>query len=183
MVQHKVHRIPIINIEGELISVITQSHLVRELYKNFSKFDIASQTVQDLKLGYKEVLSIRSDAKAIEGFNTIYEKKVSGLAVVDGTGKLVGNLSATDMRNVGADINFLSRVFKSTEEFLKLGPKGEQALEKPICCKPTATVGEAVAELVSTKTHRIYVVDDNNVPIGVISLGDVLEAVKNSVKL
>jgi len=117
IVQYKVHRVPIINIEGQLISVITQSHLVRELYKNFSKFDIASQRVQDIKLGYKEVLSIRSDNSAIEGFNIIKEKKVSGLAVVDGSGKLVGNLSATDLRNVGADINLISRVFKIQRSF------------------------------------------------------------------
>jgi len=180
MVKYKVHRIPIVNVDGELVSVITQSHLLSELYKNFSKFDIFSKRVQDIKLGYKNVISIRSDAKAIEGFKVIYSKKVSGVAVVDGSGKLVGNLSATDLRNVGGDINLISRVFWSVEEFLKWGPNGEQAMPKPIYCTPNATVGEAVEVLVRTRTHRIYVIDDSGLPIGVISLGDVLEAIQNS---
>jgi hypothetical protein len=60
MVQHKVHRIPIIDSEGNLVTIITQSQLVRELYKNLSKFDISFKTVEELKLGYKEVLSIQT---------------------------------------------------------------------------------------------------------------------------
>jgi CBS domain-containing protein len=73
-------------------------------------------------------------------------------------------------------------VFKNVEEFLKLGPKKEKAFGKPVCCKPSALFGDIVGEIVSTATHRIYVVDDMGNPIGVISLGDILEAIKHSVK-
>jgi len=129
MVQHKVHRIPIVDNEGNLVSILTQSQLVRELYKNLSKFDISFKTVESLRLGYKEVLSVQAEQKAIDAFDTIHDKRVTGLAVVDSSGKLVGNLSATDVRNIGANIDLISRVFKSVEEFLKLKPKGEKNLK------------------------------------------------------
>jgi len=122
----------------------------------------------------------KRNKKAIDAFNIIHDKRVTGLAVVDQTGRLIGNVSATDLRNIGADINLISRVFKSVEEFLKLGPLGEKALDKPVCCKPSTTFGEVVAEVVATRTHRIYVVDENQLPIGVISLGDILEAIKHN---
>ena len=55
-------------------------------------------------------------------------------------------------------------------------------MEKPYCVTPKKNFGDVVAEGVSTKAHRIYVVDEHQNPIGVISLGDVLEAISKSVK-
>eukprot|EP01118_Nematostelium_gracile_P019596 TRINITY_DN913_c0_g1_i1.p1 TRINITY_DN913_c0_g1~~TRINITY_DN913_c0_g1_i1.p1 ORF type:complete len:345 (-),score=81.03 TRINITY_DN913_c0_g1_i1:82-1056(-) len=173
MVDHGVHRIPILSPDGLLASVVTQSQLVRELYNRLSLFDIGDKTIEQLQIGIKEVLTIHQDQKAIEAFDLIFKNKVTGVAVVDDAGRLIGNISATDMRNIGADINYVSRVFHPTIDYLKLGPNGAE-IKKPYCVQLSATLGETMEILVNTKTHRIYIVDKNDTPIGVISLGDVL---------
>jgi hypothetical protein len=42
--------------------------------KNITKFDIHKKTVDELKLGYKEVISIKNTQQALEAFKIIYEK-------------------------------------------------------------------------------------------------------------
>lgn len=60
MVDHRVHRIPIVNAEGDLVSIVTQSHLVRLLAEKIDMFPaFARLRVAELKLGYKEVLSVK----------------------------------------------------------------------------------------------------------------------------
>jgi CBS domain-containing protein len=178
MVSNKVHRLPVVDGHGDLISIVTQSHLARMISSNSARFPIAYYHISTVKLGQKDVVSVSADTRAIDAFETIHNKKVTGVAVVDSNGKLVDNISASDLKLIGADIEMLSRVFMTVSEFLKLDGK-ERSL---IFVNKSSTVGEVLEKLVSTKTHRVYVVDDNNKPTGVISLGDILEAVLSSVK-
>ena len=59
--------------------------------------------------GKRETLSIEQSKTMIEAFQMISQKLVSGLAVVDDHGQLVGNISASDMRVIkNKNINFRS---------------------------------------------------------------------------
>jgi CBS domain-containing protein len=44
----------------------------------------------------------------------------------------------------------------------------------PIVCTPDATLGEVIQRVVAEKVHRMYVVDENSHPLGVITLTDIL---------
>jgi CBS-domain-containing membrane protein len=55
-----VHRIPVVDPHGDLVSVVTQSHLVKLFRDNHSKFDVMTKKIGDLKLGYKDVLTVKS---------------------------------------------------------------------------------------------------------------------------
>jgi len=140
------------------------------------RLSIAQKSVDKLKLGFKEVLSIDTRQKALDAFNLIYDKSVSGVAVVD-EGQLVGNISASDIKNIGAGAELLSRVFLPADEFLKLAPKVTQAVSGPYCVRPDAKFEAVVTQIVLTKSHRIYVINEFEKLIGVISLGDVLQMV------
>jgi len=178
MATHRVHRIPIVNHDGELISIVTQSHLVRLIHRNIGKFaKFAALTVQELKLGFKQVHSLTESHKTIEAFRTIHDKKVSGLAVVSESGELVGNISASDMRLIGGDVQNLSRVFMPIAQFLDLHPKDDSKLPGPYCVVSSSTMEEVMFKFVLTGAHRVYTVDQEKKPIGVISLGDLLEAI------
>jgi len=46
--------------------------------------------------------------------------------------------------------------------------------EKPISCTKEDTIGSLLQILLITKYHRIFVVDEKEIPISIISLSDVL---------
>jgi CBS domain-containing protein len=51
-----------------------------------------------LSIGTKPVLSVNHNTSAIDTFRLMDNKKISGVAVVDDSGKLVGNTSAIDLK-------------------------------------------------------------------------------------
>lgn len=56
------------------------------------------KTVEELKLGNREVISMSVNAQAIQAFYLMHVNKVSAVAIVDEKGTLVANLSASDIR-------------------------------------------------------------------------------------
>lgn len=180
MVNWKVHRIPVIDSEGTLLSIITQSHVTKFLYQNMYLFGtLSQQTVESLKMFYSPVVTISLDSKGIEAFKTMHEKRISAVAVVDTDGKLVGNISVSDLKVIGFDGSMLARLYYPVSQFLKLlaKDKGNDVVEEPICASLQSEFREVVGKLVQSRVHRVYITDDNGVPTGVITQHEVLSAV------
>jgi len=180
MVQYKVHRIPAVDHDGVLQTIITQSSAIQLLSKNLHLFKISESTINDLKLGIKNVYTINHKEKAIEAFKLIYSQKVSGIGVVNDSGELIGNISASDLQLVGYDTSQISRLFLPTEEFLRLIPQRPHHVQGVHCLGIDATFKDVILKFAQTRTHRIYLVDSKKKPIGVISLVDALEAILKS---
>lgn len=180
MVDHKVHRIPVVSNTGEMQTIVTQSHVVSLISKNIAEFPVASKRIGDLKLGYKNVITVQKNELAIHAFKLIYDRKVSGVAVVDENGELFGNISASDIRFIESDASGIRRLFATNEEFINNVPKRPDQVPGPYFVRPSSTVEEVIMKLTVTKAHRVYVVDDlggKRNPIGVVSLADVLETI------
>jgi len=75
IVRWGVHRLPVVNSEGELVTLLTQSHIISFLQKNISQFPFASKKLSELNLGVKEVISAHMSDKAVDAFKIIAEKK------------------------------------------------------------------------------------------------------------
>jgi len=180
IVDNKVHRIPVVDANGDLVSIVTQSHLVKLFRDNWNKFFVMRKKVGDIQLGYKEVQSVKTNQRAIDAFNLIHKTKVSGIAVSNDKDELVGNISATDLKHLLSDHNvLLSRVFLPVGEYLNI--RDEPALV-PYAVTPENTVEEAFDKVVAARSHRLYVVasKDDKKLLGVISLVDLLEIVAKS---
>jgi len=93
------HRVPVVNSSGEVISIISQSSIVAFLNKHIRDFkEESSKTIKELGIGTKPVITVQHDTTAIETFRLMDNKKISGVAVVDQSGKLIGNTSASDLK-------------------------------------------------------------------------------------
>ena len=51
-----------------------------------------------------------------------------------------------------------------------------------VCAAATDTVAAALARLVARRLHRLYVVDGNRKPVGVVTLTDVLRGAVEAAK-
>jgi len=180
MAKWSVHRVPVVDAGGDLITILTQSRVIKYIHQHMNMFeDIAGRTLESLRMIHEGVISIPHRSLTIEAFKAIHDKKVSAVAVVDNDGKLVGNVSASDLKVVGYDGALLSRLFYPISQFLKILPhehKEALKIEGPVCVKPSATFREVIDKLVNIRIHRLYVVDDNQIPIGVVSQLEVLGA-------
>jgi len=75
MVKWGVHRIPIIDAEGTLETLVTQSQVVKYLAANtYLLGSLRGKTVEELDLGTREVLTIQGSSPVVDAFRLIREK-------------------------------------------------------------------------------------------------------------
>jgi CBS domain-containing protein len=123
MATHEIHRVPIVDEEGHLISILTQSSIISQIYHNLSIFSDSHKTVGELGLGYKaKIVAARSTQIAGAAFTTARDHKVSGLAVVDDQNKLVGNISVSDLKTIGYNGQLFKRLFLDVAAFINNRP-------------------------------------------------------------
>jgi len=173
---NKLHRIPIINGSGELITVLSQSRIVNYLTNYIDLFGFNVQTVEELQLGYKDVITIREDVLVKDAFTIMRSKEVSGLGVVNVEGHLVGTLSVSDLRDVCYPSSMIVRVELPVSDFLKLVHEKHPTRPSVIGVTPDFTVAQIAERFRQYRVHRIFVVHSamDLRPIGVISLYDFL---------
>jgi len=169
MVQHRAPRVPVIDGENRLLCVLTETGVLQFLHKHLAQLERASKTVAELNLNSGPYVSIQKDQKAIDAFRLIQTQSVTGVAVLDGS-KLVGHISASDLKLVGKDANFLSLLFSPAASFLKL-----TGFREPVAVTSASTLREVVETAVKAHVHAVYVIDNGKMQ-GVITLSLLLRA-------
>jgi len=104
----------------------------------------------------------------LTAFKNLYEEYVTGLAAIDTNGVLRGNISASDLKylNVHNPAEFIKNLSLPVGQYIK-----DKA---PIVVTPNDTMEKLLEKIKLNKVHRVYVVDKDNKPIQVISLGDIM---------
>jgi len=161
--------------EGELLGILSQSQLLRFVLSKIHKFEFANKTVKELHLGYRDVIGLQNSATVKDAFRKLREERISGLAVLDGE-KLIGNFSVSDFK-FSKYANLRGYFHLTLEQFLELKPQPTTLIPTPICLRPEATIVEVMEKFRLTKVHRIYLLDENEKLMGIISLADMLQLI------
>lgn len=138
-----------------------------------------------------DVISINENQSAINAFKKMRDKGVSGLAVVDDEGHLVGAISNADLRGVGTSGEYFYRLFRSIKTFKKLEREDYPRQAPPthysdkkvplrgVYVTPDKTIEDVVNRMNDGNLHRVFVCNDvnNPKPAHVISQRDVCQMV------
>lgn len=151
--------------------LISQSDIVRYLSERKDQLDrnILNTPVGQLNIP-KKIVHVSYRCPTIKAYNHLIRQKVSALAVLDENQKLVGNLSASDLR--GLTDETLNTLRQPVNQFVH--NTGQKTL---VCCSPEEKLDMAINKLVENKVHRLWVTDEQNKPVGILSLTDVIRAV------
>ncbi|HUF35415.1 MAG TPA: CBS domain-containing protein [Gemmatimonadales bacterium] len=118
------------------------------------------------------VKSIHSEASVAEAILTLADAHVSGVPVVDGTGKMVGVLSSSDVLTAEAEAQDAA----ARQTLLENTEVQEIMTRRPYTIAPAADVREAAQQMLYADVHRLFVTEADSV-IGVISTTDIVRAV------
>jgi len=181
-----VYRVPIVDKHdsNKIINIITQSGVVQFLSKHINTLGPrAKQTIHELGIGLNNIVKVDHDKLAIEAFRLMQNKQISAVAVVDERGVLTNTLSISDIKYVGIEegrkfrslllpvIDYISHVKQSEP----LDSKWDGSTMFPaIHCYTDYTLEKAIMKIASTKVHRLFVVNQDDHPIGTISLRDIM---------
>lgn len=182
--QQGVRRRPVVakDDQGErILTMVSQldvvrwlSHHHKELSPAFSNITIqhvVEKEQTDPRFSkLRQVCNVMKDTMMADVLRLLDQSNLNGVSVVDHAGKLVANISVSDLQYV-VERN-LDNLFMTVEHFLQRVPR------RPlITCPPTASLMEVIDKLANAGVHRIYVVNRDEEPMAVITLTDVINAV------
>ena len=136
------------------------------------------------------VLSVTADSPLQDAVKLMSEHHISGLPVVDGSGALVGELSEQDLMvresgfQPGPYVMLLDAVIYlrnplnwDKEVHQVLGSTvGEVMGQHPHSCRAELPLPAAAGLLHERSTQRLFVLDGERHPVGVLTRGDVVRA-------
>jgi len=173
--------------DNVLIGVLTQFRALEILAEHKLEFwETMKLKVFEVFPEARQTAMIDSSDLLINAFQKISKDRVSGVAVVDQKGILVGNISASDLKfsNFSNAKELLTELTHPIEEFLApqkqglfswfFGGKKGTRLFEPVVVRPGDTLLEVMEKCITNRVHRVYVVDSERRPLGVISLGDLI---------
>lgn len=172
---HGLRRVPVVQSPGgDIVNIITQSALVQTLHANLDRFkSVSGQTLHSLGMGFpKKVFSVSREQPLKEAFELIKSKDISAVAVTDADGAIKGVVSARDVRLVATSAKLYKLLNMPISVYLDVVSDGAE--NSAITIKPNATLGDVIQALVSSRIHRIFVVDNSGRPLRVVSLRDVI---------
>jgi len=172
-----IHRVLVRNSTSNIIGILAQVDVLRFLQKQMERVFLNDAVALGLRSLIEfdftnKVICIQDTSNLLAAFQLISSNRVSGIAVIDNNGALVGNVSSSDFQNVTA------------QNFMNLGVSLKQYLTStPVYVRPGTSLLGAVRMMYENNVHRIYIVDDKIKPLGVFSLTDLMYIVTKELDL
>jgi 5'-AMP-activated protein kinase regulatory gamma subunit len=178
MEKTKAQHVLAVNNKGELTNVITQSRIVECINMLFGVdpglTTLGEKTVLELGMGLREVVSINENAKASDAFRMLADENITGMAVLDYTGTLTGNISVRDLRAIKHNAAFLKLLSHPVAEYLEVAHNEYGVPKTVITCSLQDSYKYVMGRIVDNKVHRCYVVSETNTLVGVVTMWDLL---------
>jgi CBS domain-containing protein len=167
-----VHHLLVVDPEtGAVANLVSQTDMIRELAKHVASMGAAAQlTLSEAGLGQRPVLCVRNTDAALDAFCELQVAGVSGGAIVNGEGKLVGNLSRHDLKGTQGGTGFGAL----NQSIMHYQRKHRVALaQRLVTVHAGTTLAEVLATMARERVHRVFVVEGGMVPRGLVTQTDV----------
>jgi CBS domain-containing protein len=154
-----------------LARFLTQTDVIRFVATNENVFGASLDVSVGGCVGTYPAYCVYSTVKTIDAFQEMIERGVSAVGVCDPSSQLIGNLSVRDIVNIIHSTPSFS--FTSTVgEFIAMEQLPENRPEHALTCHKGDSVRSVLETMNTHGIHRVYVIDEDDFPSGVISLTD-----------
>jgi len=178
------HRIGVVNENDKFVGLITQTGFVEYLSEEHAlTIDKLTDTIGNLHLPDQVYTVPITDTSALDALKLMRDKKVTGLGIVNKNGVLLDVISASDLmvwsewEACGQPLRFrhLSSLNYPISEFLDNSrAQYHHKKEGPLVCKKDTSLQDAIGTMLANNIHRLFVVDELNKPVSVITYGDAI---------
>ncbi|KAL8256806.1 hypothetical protein R6Q59_028847 [Mikania micrantha] len=180
--------------------MLTQMDLIKFLKGHEAELKhVFNRTVNELSLLVEPIFGVTSHTKVIDAIKSMRAGSLIAVPIVESTNpdtedhsqlvngkgrKVIGTFSATDLR--GCPVSQLQSFLPETVlEYSRslLSVSAHMAGSSPrelVTCYGESRLGEVVSNLVANHVHRVWVVNDNGLLEGLVSLTDIIRVIRSS---
>jgi len=174
----KIHRVPLTNDDGKVVGLISQSRVLQFLFDNQALLPMSALEAPVSRAMTTPVKSCHETCRTADAFSKLIDEAISGIAVVDDSGRLTGYLSANHLKGASLGNDQWNDFYLPVKVFIaNCNAKYKAKATGPVCLRPSDTVGEALRLLHSLRLHRLWIIDSESKPVGVLSLSDIINFV------
>ena len=158
MANHRISRIVVIGLNNEPIGILTQKDIVSLLHVDKSRRVL--EEIQADEVMSKDLITVKLNTSMSDVANTMLEKKISSLIVVDEDGKLKGIVTKADVSMYLAS------------KSIGIGNVSDFMTSNPVTVKPSHPMSLAVSLMSENNISRVIVAGKEDKPVGIITLSD-----------
>jgi CBS domain-containing protein len=160
--------------EAKIDGLLTQSDIFRFLSSNVTWMKsepLLVKSLSELKLGTTVPVVINSQEFAGTAFSILRQHRRTNAAIVDSKGTLISTLSVSDLKGLNRKNSY---VLNLTIENFFMHDKKKDWWEKPSVVDLSVSLYETIMQFNCSRRHVVFLVDDNNRPVGEVNQQDVL---------
>jgi CBS domain-containing protein len=174
MKEKNVVRLGVEDENGKITGLISQFGLVAYLTKQIKDNNLFDgvkfeHLYPDEK---RKIVTVKETDVAYEAFRLMLENKISGAGVVNEKGQLVSSFSSFDIKREEISENMFSEMRLTVKEYLSKSKRNFDV--NTYILHKNDTLLDVLVKMNKYHLHRIFSVDDNNVPLNVFSLCDII---------
>eukprot|EP01118_Nematostelium_gracile_P013790 TRINITY_DN5252_c0_g1_i1.p1 TRINITY_DN5252_c0_g1~~TRINITY_DN5252_c0_g1_i1.p1 ORF type:complete len:296 (+),score=67.98 TRINITY_DN5252_c0_g1_i1:123-890(+) len=125
------------------------------------------------QIGIKPVFTMKQSDKAVYGFWKMNQEMINAVAIVDDSNRIIDSLSWDSIDRLNE--SNLSSVKLPVNAFLKkIGENSDL-----ICVEKGAKLSQIITKLRESSQRRVWIVDQKQSPIGIVSLTDIIRTLLN----
>ena len=190
MIRSNVHRVVVLGDDNkEFLGVVSQSTIAAFIAGKFGLrkakdapfWPKGQESIAEAGVIERNIVSCQPRATVMEALFIMHGENVSSVAILGSSGKLVGNLSLCNVKHVLCDQSGWKKVFERCDDFFKSDRVEQSNERKGEAVSPNFTVHEscsvirALEKMVATRAHRVWVVDENEKCVGLVSLSAMIK--------
>jgi CBS domain-containing protein len=166
----KAHRIAVA--DENVFHILAQVDVASLIIKRHNTFGtVLHKPISEVGLNPNTTVGAMDQNVSVMGcMRFMRDNNLSGIAVLDPSKKILTNFSASDL--LGLRDDKFPMLALPVAEFLH---SKHGYLMPPVICLPDDTVESIMFKMTTFKVHRIFVVDKDMKPIGVITLTDIMK--------
>ena len=155
------------------VKLVSQTDVINFIYQEFETSSSISCPWVDNILATKvctiapkgnRVIGLSQDQPVIEAFKLMKENNIHAVPILDGQQHIVCDISESDIK--GLDMETLNRLGQPLRDYLKAPKNVKIGFD--------AHVSDAIAQMIESKVHHLWLVDDDNHAAGVVTMTDII---------
>ncbi|EFA84165.1 hypothetical protein PPL_03239 [Heterostelium album PN500] len=184
----KLSKLFIVDSRMTIINLISESDILALIAQNIHVLgDVRTKTINQVGLSSSKIVLYPQETRVINILQDIIQQKITAVPIIDSNKKLFANFSISNLKGLTKK-NF-SELMLPVVDYLQYQNIKEKKnnlsclKEKsfhPLTVYSWDTVENAIYKMVSTKVHRLWVVDIDCHPISVVTIDSILKLMSMS---
>jgi len=166
-----------------IVGILSQSTVIKWISENPKRLgDLADAPAESLGIPWKRVIKINKDALTIDCVQLMHDHAAYAVPVVDENDKLVCHCAMADFKYLALTDNFGDLLLPITEFISRVRKSHNQDPCMIVSANYRTPFKQIIDILVKEHMHHLYLLDDNNEPISMISLTNICHLVFHGTK-